>query len=166
MVPAALVSVLVLTLVLVAAAPAAAQDFDVIRSWFSAPRTATATPPAQMPSDAPREWSGADGASGHPLMQAGAIRAAAANFRQCLEGLWPLAQRRNVPRPLFDQILAGVTPDLRIMDLRIRSPSSPRRCGNISTSGDRHPHRRQRAILAKHRAQFDAMEKAMASTAT
>ena len=46
------------------------------------------TPPAST-----REWSGESGSSGHPLMTADAIRAAAANFGACLEGLWPQAQR-------------------------------------------------------------------------
>src|SRR5580700_9061251 len=36
-----------------------------------------------------REWSGESGASGHPLMTADAIRVAAADFANCLEGLWP-----------------------------------------------------------------------------
>ena len=107
------------TLALIAGAgPAAAQNFD-LRSLFSSPgKPAAQAPPdaapSQVPSQAPREWTGEDGASGHPLMRASAIRAAAANFRTCLEAIWPLAQRRNVPRQLFDQLLAGVTPDLRI----------------------------------------------------
>ena len=140
--------------------PAVAQGFD-IRSWFSSPGTATATPPAQTPpSDAPREWTGEDGASGHPLMQSGAIRAAAANFRQCLEEVWPLAQRRNVPRPVFDQLLSGVTPDLRIMDLLDSQPEFTRAPweyldGLVSDTRIADG----RAILAQHKAQFDAMEK-------
>ncbi len=150
-----------LTLALIAGAgPAAAQGFD-IRSWFSSPGTATAAPPAQTPADAPREWTGEDGASGHPLMQAGAIRAAAANFRQCLEEVWPLAQRRNVPRPVFDQLLAGVTPDLRIMDLLDSQPEftkAPWEYLDVLVSDARIAD--GRAILARHRAQFDAMEKA------
>src|SRR5262245_31304926 len=47
------------------------------------------TAPAPQP---PREWTGESGSSGHPLMQASAIRQAAANFEHCLESLWPLAQ--------------------------------------------------------------------------
>jgi membrane-bound lytic murein transglycosylase B len=150
-----------LTLALIAGdGPAAAQGFD-IRSWFSSPGAAPATPPAQTPpSDAPREWTGEDGASGHPLMQAGAIRAAAANFRQCLEEVWPLAQRRNVPRPVFDQLLSGVTPDLRIMDLLDSQPEFTRATweyldGLVSDTRIADG----RAILARHKAQFDAMEK-------
>ncbi len=110
--------------------------------------------------DAPRPWSGASGASGHPLMQAEAIRAAAANFRNCLEEIWPLAQRRNVPRPLFDQLLAGVTPDLRIMDLLDSQPEFTRAVWDyldILVTDERIAD--GRGILAKHRTHFDAMEK-------
>ena len=43
------------------------------------------------------------GASGHPLMNAEAIREAAANFHGCLERLWPLAARaRRLARNLRD----------------------------------------------------------------
>ena len=40
-------------------------------------------------------WSGEDGASGHPLMTAGAIREAAANFDNCVASMWPDAARRT-----------------------------------------------------------------------
>ena len=55
-------------------------------------------------------------------MTAQAIRAAAANFRSCLEGLWPQAERRGVCRAVFDANVAGLTPDLRIMDLLDSQP--------------------------------------------
>ena len=41
-------------------------------------------------------WSGEDGASGHPLMTASAIREAAANFENCVASMWPDAARRNI----------------------------------------------------------------------
>src|SRR5215470_14163799 len=87
-----------------------AQGFD-LRSLFS-----LNPPTASVPQPAPGapEWSGESGASGHPAMQADAIRAAAANFRNCLEDLWPLAERRSVTRANFDAQTAGLTPDLRI----------------------------------------------------
>ena len=75
------------------------------------------TAPAPSP-----EWTGEDGASGHPTMTRAAILAAAANFRNCLEGLWPLAARRSISRASFDQHTAGLTPDLRIMDLLDSQP--------------------------------------------
>ena len=86
----------------VLAAPVFGQSLD-IRAPASAPRATTGAAPAAAPAAAAAptpapEWSGQSGASGHPLMTAQAIRAAAANFRSCLEGLWPLAARRGVSR--------------------------------------------------------------------
>ena len=76
-------------------------------------QAAPAQPPvattAPVPSP-PREWTGESGSSGHPLMQATAIRQAAANFEQCLEGLWPLAQKRGVSRATYDKHVGGLTP--------------------------------------------------------
>ena len=77
------------------AAPAPGQGLD-IRTLFSAPDANTAGAPA--PAAGTQDWSGESGASNHPLMTAQAIRAAAANFRNCLAGLWPLAERRGVSR--------------------------------------------------------------------
>src|SRR5215813_6849210 len=47
-------------------------------------------------------WSGEPGSSGDPSMMPDAIRAAAANFHNCLEGLWPAAARRGVSRRTFE----------------------------------------------------------------
>src|ERR1700756_653777 len=41
-------------------------------------------------------WSGEDGASGHPLMTAAAIRQAASDFPNCIAAMWPDAARRNI----------------------------------------------------------------------
>lgn len=68
------------------------------------------------------DWSGEDGASGHPLMTAEAIREAAANFPACIENLWPAAARRGVSRESFVRLTASLTPDLRIMDLLDAQP--------------------------------------------
>jgi lytic murein transglycosylase len=81
---------------------------------------ATATVPA--PAGVAREWSGQSGASGHPLMTADAIRAAAAEFGNCIAGLWPQAERRGVTRANFERHTAGLTPDLSIMDLLDAQP--------------------------------------------
>ena len=116
--------------------------------------------PAVTPGGAP-EWSGESGSSGHPLMAADAIRAAAANFRSCLEGLWPLAGRRNVPRAVFDAQIASLTPDLRIMDLLDAQPEFTKSFWDyldILVNDARIEN--GRAILAKHRSTFDAVEKA------
>jgi peptidoglycan lytic transglycosylase B len=79
---------------------------------------------AAVPAPAPgtREWSGQSGASGHPLMTADAIRAAAADFSNCLAGLWPQAERRGVSRANFERYTSGLAPDLSIMDLLDAQP--------------------------------------------
>jgi membrane-bound lytic murein transglycosylase B len=116
--------------------------------------------PAVTPGGAP-EWSGESGSSGHPLMAADAIRAAAANFRNCLEGLWPLAGRRNIPRAVFDAQIASLTPDLRIMDLLDAQPEFTKSFWDyldILVNDARIEN--GRAVLAKHRPTFEAVEKA------
>src|SRR5258707_14587682 len=70
----------------------------------------------------PKEWTGESGSSGHPLMQARAIRQAAANFESCLEGLWPPAQKRNISPATYDKYVPWLTPDLRIIDLLDAQP--------------------------------------------
>src|SRR5262249_14421673 len=85
--------------------PARAQGFD-LRALFNSPAgnaASTATPPAAVDVG---EWSGESGASGHPLMTAAAIRAGAANFRDCLARLWPAAERRGIPRAFFERQVA------------------------------------------------------------
>src|SRR4051812_28341892 len=84
-------------------------------------------PPAAVPAPTPpKEWTGESGSSGHPQMEAAAIRRAAANFESCLEGLWPLAAKRNISRASFDKYVGGLTPDLRIMDLVDAQPEFTR----------------------------------------
>src|SRR5258708_22217709 len=56
----------------------------------SAPRPGASAQaqPAPAGNSAPLPWSGEDGASGHPLMTASAIREAAADFDNCVAALW------------------------------------------------------------------------------
>src|SRR5690606_8929494 len=54
--------------------------------------------PERPASSAVTPWSGEDGASGHPLMTASAIRQAAANFSSCVAAMWPDAARRHITR--------------------------------------------------------------------
>jgi membrane-bound lytic murein transglycosylase B len=160
-----------------AARPALGQSF--FEKWFpfkipglstETPATTPAAPPAGGPvatppspsstGSTPREWTGESGASGHPLMASDAIRSAAANFRTCLEAIWPLAARRGVSRQAFDTHAAGLTPDLRIMDLLDSQPEftkSPWDYLDLLVNDERIE--QGRAILAKHRAIFDAVEK-------
>ena len=53
------------------------------------------------------QWSGQSGASGNPLMTADAIRSAAADFGNCVAGMWPDAARRGIKRENFDRFTAG-----------------------------------------------------------
>jgi lytic murein transglycosylase len=145
--------------------PVLGQGFD-LRSLFNrGPATTGTTPPPAAaapaaPSAAP-EWSGESGSSGHPLMTTEAIRAAADNFRSCLDGLWPLAERRGVSRAAFEANTAGLTPELRIMDLLDGQPEFTKSIWDyldILVNDARIEN--GRAILAQHRATFDAVEKA------
>ena len=142
------------------AVPAVGQSFD-IRTLFSAPAPGSGAAAAPTGSGGTQEWSGESGASNHPLMTAQAIRAAAANFRNCLAGLWPQALRRGVTRAVFEANVAELEPDLRIMDLLDAQPEFTKSFWDyldILVNEDRIQN--GRAILAKHRATFDAVEKA------
>ncbi len=134
------------------------------RSARSVPSPATtaqaqpATPSANAP---PLPWSGEDGASGHPLMTASAIREAAANFDNCVASMWPDAARRGVSQQNFQRFTAGLSPDLRIMDLMDSQPEFTKAIWeylDILVNDNRMA--KGREILAKYKPQFDAVEKA------
>jgi lytic murein transglycosylase len=118
-------------------------------------------PPAAVAPAPPREWSGEDGASGHPQMTARAIRAAAANFENCLESLFPLAAKRGVSRATFDKYTKELTPDLRIMDLMDAQPEFTKAFWDyldILVNDARVQNGIE--MLNRHKATFDAVEKA------
>jgi membrane-bound lytic murein transglycosylase B len=136
------------------------QAFD-IRALFNGPGQTTGSIPPASATPAGPDWSGEAGSSGHPEMTAEAIRAAAANFQGCVASLWPLAERRGVPREAFDANVAGLTPDLRIMDLLDAQPEFTKSFWDyldLLVSEDRIQN--GRAMLKQHRATFDAVEKA------
>jgi len=119
-----------------------------------------AAPSAASSSAAP-PWSGEDGASGHPLMTASAIREAAAQFDNCIAALWPDAARRGISQANFQRFTSGLTPDLRIMDLMDAQPEFTKSIWDyldILVSDARLA--RGREILAKYKPQFDAAEQA------
>jgi lytic murein transglycosylase len=133
----------------------AQSSFPFLPSIFS-PQTQAAPPAAGE-----KEWSGEDGASGHPLMTAQAIREAAANFDACVAGLWPEAARRGISQQSFDRLTAGLTPDLRIMDLMDSQPEFTKAIWDyldILVNDARM--QRGREVLAQYKAIFDAVEKA------
>ena len=141
--------------------------FQPLRQHLHRPfqrRQRTAGPgAAQAPaaSSAPLPWSGEDGASGHPLMTARAIREAAANFDNCVASMWPDAARRNISQESFQRFTAGLAPDLRIMDLMDSQPEFTKSIWDyldILVNDNRLA--KGREILAKYKPQFDAVEKA------
>jgi lytic murein transglycosylase len=106
-------------------------------------------------------WSGQSGASGDPAMTADAIRAAAANFHRCLDGLWPAAARRKVSRETFVEATRHLTPDLRIMDLMDAQPEFTKSFWDyldILVTDQRIDD--GRALLDRYARTFDAVEKA------
>ncbi|MBN9600641.1 MAG: lytic murein transglycosylase [Afipia sp.] len=108
-----------------------------------------------------KEWSGEDGGSGHPLMSAEAIREAAANFDRCVAGMWPEAARRGVTQANFQRFTQGLTPDLRIMDLMDSQPEFTKAVWDyldVLVNDTRIA--KGREILARYKAQFDAVERA------
>jgi membrane-bound lytic murein transglycosylase B len=108
-----------------------------------------------------REWTGQAGTSGHPLMTVEAIQAAAANFSNCVEGLWPAAARRGISRQSFDQHTAGLAPDLRLMDLMDSQPEFEKALWDyLDLLVNEERIVRGREVLAEHKATFDAVEKA------
>src|ERR1700733_9589343 len=107
------------------------------------------------------QWSGQSGASGNPQMTADAIRSAAADFGNCIAGMWPDAARRGVTRENFDRFTAGVTPDLHIMDLLDAQPEftkSPWDYLDLLVNDDRIA--RGRELLAQYAPTFAAIERA------
>jgi membrane-bound lytic murein transglycosylase B len=137
---------------------------NLLGGIFSGKSDAQPSPAPAAPGSAPSgsiPWSGEDGASGHPLMTANAIREAAANFNNCVAGMWPDAARRNISRENFERFTAGLAPDLRIMDLMDAQPEFTKSIWDyldILVNDNRLA--RGKETLAKYKAQFDAMEKA------
>ncbi len=151
----------VLLLVTLSMTAAQAQGFDVRNLFGQANAPAPqAAAPQYPPASAPREWSGESGASGHPLMTADAIRAAAANFPNCVAGLWPDAERRGISRATFEQATRDLTPDLRIMDLLDQQPEFTKAFWDyldILVTDART--QRGRELLQQYKPVFDAVEK-------
>lgn len=89
-----------------------------------------------------------------------AILAAAANFRTCLEALWPYAAQRGVPRTAFERHTAALVPDLRIMDFVDAQPEFTRTLGEYLGSLVSEERIAQgRHMLARHATVFDAVER-------
>ena len=148
------------TVLFAAASAAHAQFADFWRMLVpdggSRPVEASAVSPS-----GPSPWSGQSGGSGDPLMSREAILAAAADFKNCVARMWPDAARRGVSQQAFWQATTNLEPDLRIMDLLDAQPEFTKSFWDyldlLVTDA-----RIQdgRAILAKYRPVFDAVERA------
>ena len=120
----------------------------------------SAQPPISATAEGERTWSGQSGASGNPLMTADAIRAAAADFGNCLPALWPAAEERGITRATFDHYTEGLTPDLSIMDLLDAQPEFTKSTWDyldLLVGDDRIA--RGRELLAQYAATFAAVER-------
>jgi len=148
---------LVAAVVLVGSFAGAARAQDNWLTRLFQPPTAGAVPAGN---DA-AQWSGQSGASGNPLMTADAIRAAAADFGNCIAGLWPDAARRGITRANFERLTTGLTPDLSIMDKLDAQPEftkAPWDYLDLLVSDDRIA--RGRDLLAQYAPTFAAVERA------
>ena len=89
---------LTVTLPVAAQAQSKSGPFSLFDNIFSGSSQTQDPPPQAALPGAPgaQPWSGENGASGHPLMTAQAIREAAGNFDNCIAGLWPDAARRGI----------------------------------------------------------------------
>jgi len=128
-------------------------------NWLTRLLQPSASSPA--PANPAPAWSGQSGASGDPRMTADDIRAAAADFPNCIEALWPDAARRGVTRANFESYTAGLTPDLRIMDLLDAQPEFTKSTWDyldLLVSDARIA--RGREILAQYASTFAAVERA------
>jgi peptidoglycan lytic transglycosylase B len=129
-------------------------------NWLTKLFQPSAASSVPTPAGGTREWSGQSGASGNPLMTADAIRAAAAEFGNCIAGLWPDAARRGITRENFERFTAGLTPDLHIMDLLDAQPEFTKSTWDyldLLVSDDRIAHGRD--VLARYASAFDAVER-------
>ena len=106
-------------------------------------------------------WSGQPGASGDPAMTPEAILAAVADFKNCLERMWPLAARRGVSRATFEAGTANLEPDVRIMDFVDAQPEFTKAFWDyidLLVTDERIA--RGRELLAQYAATFEAVERA------
>jgi membrane-bound lytic murein transglycosylase B len=148
--------------VLVAASlvhPADAQEKPP--AWLTRLFQPSSASPVPSPGDATPQWSGQSGASGDPSMTADAIRAAAANFGNCLADLWPDAAQRGITRDNYLRFTAGLTPDLSIMDKLDAQPEFNKATWDyldLLVSDDRIAQGKE--LLAQYAPTFAAVERA------
>ena len=121
---------------------------------------ATAPVPA---TGGPHEWSGQAGASGHPLMTADAIREAAAEFGNCVAGLWRRAAlaRRHPAETISSALPRASRRTCASWTFSMPSRNSPNRPLGLSRRAGERRERiaRGRELLAQYAQVFDAVER-------
>src|SRR5262245_19674792 len=106
-------------------------------------------------------WSGEPGASGHPLMPPDAILAAVADFKNCIDAMWPAAARRGISRASFDAHTASLEPDVKIMDFVDAQPEFTKAFWDyVDLLVTEERIARGRELLAQHAAAFEGVERA------
>src|ERR1051326_3774717 len=139
--------------------PASAQNNPA--AWFGRLfQQPSATAPVPAAREGGPQWSGQSGASGDPRMSAEAIRAAAADFPNCIAALAPQAERRGISLAAYQRFTAGLAPDLSIMDKLDAQPEfvkAPWDYLDLLVSEDRIA--RGRELLAQHAQTFAAVER-------
>jgi lytic murein transglycosylase len=106
------------------------------------------------------KWSGEPGASGHPLMLPDAILGAVADFKNCIERIWPEAARRGISRASFERFTGDLEADVKIMDYVDAQPEFTKAFWDyvdLLVTDERIA--RGRELLAANAAVFDAVEK-------
>lgn len=160
---AAMVAGAVLSVLPVGAQAQSGNPLNFLDNIFSPGQRQAQAPSAPAPAtgaSAPLPWTGEDGASGHPLMTASAIREAAANFDNCVAGLWPDAARRGISEQNYRDITAGLTPDLRLMDLMDSQPEFTKSIWDyLDILVNENRMAKGREILEKYKTIFDAAGK-------
>src|SRR3954452_3837101 len=119
--------------------------------------------PAITGSVAPQsdKWSGEPGASGHPLMMPDAILGAVADFKNCLERMWPDAARRGISRATYDKFTSDLEADVKIMDYVDAQPEFTKAFWDyldLLVTDERIT--KGRELLAANAATFDGVERA------
>ncbi|CAN5257726.1 lytic murein transglycosylase [soil metagenome] len=158
---AALVAAGLLFCAATGSAQAQGGPFSLFDGLFNGRASPQPVAPPAPGSTGVQPWSGEDGASGHPLMTAAAIRQAADNFDNCVAGMWPDAARRGISEDSFRRFTAGLTPDLRIMDLMDSQPEFTKSIWDyldILVNDNRLA--KGREVLAQYKTIFDAAERA------
>jgi lytic murein transglycosylase len=139
--------------------PAGAQENPA--GWLTRLFQPPPSAPVPAPDDATPQWSGQSGASGDPRMTADAIRAAAADFGNCLAALWPDAALRGITRANYLRFTDGLTPDLSIMDKLDAQPEFNKSTWDyldLLVSDDRIAQGKE--LLAQYAPTFAAVERA------